>query len=166
MVNNLLELSRLNRYELPVTKLETDLKALIQNVLELMAEKTLRFGFAVEYNLENVTSFIDGEKIKQVIINLIDNAVKHSEGDKIVVKLWKEDMVHISISDNGKGIPKENIKYIAEPFYRLDKSRSRKLGGSGLGLSICRDIIDAHGGTLDINSVVGVGTTVTISLQP
>jgi two-component system sensor histidine kinase ArlS len=166
MVNNLLELSRLNRYELPITKEKADLKAIIQNVLELMAEKTLRFRFAVKYELENVTSFIDGEKIKQVVINLMDNAVKHSEGDKIVVKLWKEDMVHISVSDNGKGIPEENIKYITEPFYRLDKSRSRKLGGSGLGLSICRDIIDAHGGTLDINSVVGIGTTVTISLQP
>ncbi|HHW48906.1 MAG TPA: HAMP domain-containing histidine kinase [Clostridiaceae bacterium] len=166
MVNSLLELSRLNRYELSVEKTQTDLKTLIETAMELMAERAKRSGFTVECSLQNVTALVDGEKIKQAIINLLDNSIKYSEGDRINIRLWKEELVYISVTDNGKGIPEDDLKHITEPFYRVDKSRSRKLGGSGLGLSICRDIVKAHGGELIISSRENHGTTVTISLQP
>jgi two-component system, OmpR family, sensor histidine kinase ArlS len=165
MVNNLLELSRLNRYEFAIQKTKTNLKETIEQAAGLMSDRIKKFGFEIEYNLESVTAMVDGEKIKQVIINLIDNAIKYSEGDYLDVKLWKSDMVYISVCDNGKGIPLADIENISEPFYRSDKSRSRKLGGSGLGLSICKEIANAHGGTMNIDSNKGHGTTVTISLQ-
>src|SRR5690606_18751127 len=98
-------------------------------------ERAKRSGFTIECNLQSVTTLADSEKIKQAIINLLDNSIKYSEGDRINIRLWKEEMVYISVTDNGKGIPKDDLKHIMEPFYRVDKSRSRKLGGSGLGLS-------------------------------
>lgn len=165
MVNNLLELSRLNRYEFAIEKTKTDLKETIEHAVGLMSDRIKKFGFNITLNLEDVTANVDGEKIKQVIINLVDNAIKYSEGDSLSVKLWKTDMIYISVWDNGKGISPDNIKNLSEPFYRADKSRSRKLGGSGLGLSICREIAGAHGGTMNIESSLDHGTTVTISLQ-
>ncbi|HEY9059885.1 MAG TPA: HAMP domain-containing sensor histidine kinase [Pseudobacteroides sp.] len=166
MVNNLLDLSQLNQYEFSVTKKETDLKNVIIKAVELMRDRAGKFGIGIDYQLEDIRARVDGEKIKQVVINIIDNAIKYSEGSLVKLKLWREQGVFIEIRDNGIGIPKDDIKSITEPFYRVDKSRSRKLGGNGLGLSICMEIIDAHGGKLDIDSPEGEGTIVTISLQP
>ena len=165
MINNLLELSQLNRYELSVAKEETDLKALIEKVSSLMMDRAKKFGLDIITDLEQVSSNIDGAKIKQVLINLMDNAIKYSEGNIIEISLRREETIKIRISDNGIGIPEEDINNIMEPFYRVDKSRSRKLGGNGLGLSICRDIIKAHGGDMTIESKANQGTVVTISLQ-
>jgi signal transduction histidine kinase len=165
MVNNLLELSRLNRYEFALQRTMTDLREIIENAVGLMFDRIKKFGFGIEYNLEDVTAMVDGEKIKQIVINLIDNSIKYSEGDYLTIRLWKSDMVYISISDNGKGIAQTDIDNISQPFYRADKSRSRKLGGSGLGLSICKEIANAHGGTMKIDSETDKGATVTITLQ-
>lgn len=166
MVNNLLELSKLNRYELAIEKTNTDLKTIIEQACSFMRDRADKFGIKISCELSPVNAMVDGEKIKQVIINLLDNAIKYSEGDMITVKLWKEEFIQISVGDNGKGIPQSNLNKLIEPFYRVDKSRSRKLGGSGLGLSICREIIELHGGQIHISSTEGKGTIVTISLQP
>jgi signal transduction histidine kinase len=166
MVNSLLELSRLNRYDLAVEKKNSELNIILEQACSLMRDRAEKFGIKVIYELAPVKAMVDGEKIKQVIINLLDNAIKYSEGDLITVRLRKEEMVHICVSDNGKGIPQFYVNSLTEPFYRVDKSRSRKLGGSGLGLSICREIIELHGGQININSEEGKGTTVTILLQP
>jgi signal transduction histidine kinase len=166
MVNSLLELSQLSRFEFPILKEETDLTELIHQALELMQDRAKKFGFDILKELDHVTVNIDREKIKQVIINLIDNAIKYSEGDTIEIKLSKGKTVDISVSDNGTGIPEEDIANITEPFYRVDKSRSRKLGGNGLGLAICKEIINAHDGYIVIESNENSGTIVTISLQP
>ena len=165
MINNLLELSQLNRYELSVAKEETELKALIEKVSSLMMDRAKKFGLDIITDLEQVSSNIDGAKIKQVLINLLDNAIKYSEGNTIEISLRREENIKIRISDNGIGISEEDINNIMEPFYRVDKSRSRKLGGNGLGLSICRDIVKAHGGDMTIESKANQGTVVTISLQ-
>lgn len=166
MVNSLLELSQLKRYDLAVELTNTDLKTILEQACRLMRDRANKFGIKVSYDLAPVNAMVDGEKIKQVVINLLDNAIKYSEGDIITVQLWKETFVQISISDNGKGISQSYINSLTEPFYRVDKSRSRKLGGSGLGLSICREIVELHGGEMTINSIEGKETIVTISLQP
>lgn len=166
MVNNLLELSQLNQYEFSISKKETDIKNIIIKAVELMKDRAGKFGITINCQLQDFKASVDEEKIKQVVMNIIDNAIKYSEGSLIEIKLWKEQDIYIKIRDNGIGIPKADIESITEPFYRVDKSRSRKLGGNGLGLSICMEIIDAHGGKLDIDSPEGEGTIVTISLQP
>ncbi|MDP4181700.1 MAG: ATP-binding protein, partial [Bacillota bacterium] len=107
----------------------------------------------------------DPLRIKQAVVNIIDNAIKYSQKGKITVKLYeKQDNVLLEIADNGRGIPEELKDKIFEPFYRVDKARSREIGGNGLGLSITKEIIDKHGGEIVIESSLGIGTKVIISL--
>jgi two-component system sensor histidine kinase BaeS len=109
---------------------------------------------------------IDSQRIKQVMYNLLENAVAHTgpEG-RITVRTWQEDnRVFISVADNGEGIPAEDLPFIFERFYRVDKSRTRATGGTGLGLTIARRLVEAHGGRIDVRSQPGQGSTFTFSL--
>jgi signal transduction histidine kinase len=105
-------------------------------------------------------------KLKTIIalFNLVDNSLKAtSGGSKIIIDIEEfENTVCIYIKDFGRGMIDEDVKKVLEPFYRVDKSRSRKDGGVGLGLSICDEIIKRHNGRLEINSKLGEGTTVKI----
>jgi signal transduction histidine kinase len=107
---------------------------------------------------------MDELKIKQVIIILLDNAIKYSS-DKIEIFLEKnEEYAVIRVSDYGIGIPKEEIKHIFERFYRVDKARSRETGGTGLGLAIAKNIMKQHKGEIKIRSEEGKGTDVDLLL--
>ena len=98
--------------------------------------------------------------------NIISNSIKYcSKGDKIQVfagSLYNN--VYIKVEDSGKGIPKADLEHVFERFYRVDKARSRDKGGTGLGLSIAKEIIESHGGTIQIESEFGRFTRVTINL--
>jgi two-component system phosphate regulon sensor histidine kinase PhoR len=109
---------------------------------------------------------IDSHRIKQVLYNLMENAIAHTpKGGKINVSAREQDNeVFVSIADTGEGIPPEDIKLIFERFYRVDKSRTRATGGSGLGLTIAKRLVEAHGGTITVQSTVGQGSTFTFSL--
>ena len=114
------------------------------------------------------TVFADKEKIRQVFINLVDNAVKYGkQHGTIEASFYKIDgqRVLIEISDDGAGISEEHLDRIFERFYRTDLARSRNVGGSGLGLSICKHIIEAHGQTIHVRSKIDVGTTFGFMLQ-
>jgi two-component system, OmpR family, phosphate regulon sensor histidine kinase PhoR len=115
-----------------------------------------------------LTVHADKEKIRQVIINLIDNAIKYGkQNGQIEASAYKIEgkKILIEISDDGLGIAEEHIARIFERFYRTDTARSRKVGGSGLGLSICKHIIEAHGQTIHARSTVDVGTTFGFTLD-
>jgi len=103
----------------------------------------------------------DKVKLRQLFLNLIDNAIKYNnEFGKVEISLYKENKTAIFvITDIGIGIPKESINKIFERFYRVDKARSRELGGSGLGLAIAKWIVDLHKGTIEVNSELGKGST-------
>ncbi|MBN1634159.1 MAG: two-component sensor histidine kinase [Ignavibacteria bacterium] len=104
--------------------------------------------------------FCDSDAIKQVMMNLIDNAIKYTpEGGKILITTTSVDgEIFISVRDSGMGIPQEDIPRIFERFYRVDKTRSRDMGGSGLGLSIVKHIIELHNSKITVESKVGEGT--------
>ena len=106
------------------------------------------------------------DKLEQVIINIISNAIKYTpSGGRIEVfsgKLYSD--IYIKVTDNGIGIPKENLPRIFERFYRVDKARSRDTGGTGLGLAIAKQIMDEMGGDIKITSEVDEGTEVTITV--
>ena len=109
----------------------------------------------------------DKEKIRQVLINLVDNAIKYGKQNGVIeASFYNVDgrTVLIEISDDGYGIAEEHLPRIFERFYRTDLARSRKEGGSGLGLSICKHIIEAHGETMHVRSKIDVGTTIGFSL--
>lgn len=133
-------------------------------------EKTVRINMdagkiQTEFSFEDAYICVDYDLIKSVIINLIDNSVK-ANADKIrVMGYIKEKSYIMEVADDGMGIPEEELKRVKEAFYMVDKSRSRRQHGAGLGLALCDRIIKLHKGTLEIESRYGEGTTVRIILQ-
>lgn len=116
---------------------------------------------------ENIIVHIDQKRFDQVMMNLLDNALKYSVQDTTVsidVRVEKGYIV-IIISDEGTGIPEDDLPHIFERLYRVDKSRSRTTGGTGLGLAIVKEIIEAHGGSIYAESIYGKGTKMIITLQ-
>jgi signal transduction histidine kinase len=108
----------------------------------------------------------DEIRLTQVLLNLLDNAVKYTnEGGKITIDVFeKDDFVQVDITDTGIGIPEEDLPRIFERFYRVDKARSRQLGGTGLGLSIVKHIVLAHGGKVWAKSKLGIGSTFSFTI--
>jgi len=112
--------------------------------------------------------YADKQKIYRAILNLVSNALKYKrEGSGIVEINLKDnhDKVDVIIEDNGVGIPQEDLRRIFERFYRVDKSRSKDKGGSGLGLSIVKHIVEAHNSQIKVSSKVGEGSTFWFSLM-
>jgi signal transduction histidine kinase len=110
---------------------------------------------------------LDYKRMQIVIKNLLDNACKYSKEGSAPVKVKLDkmpDIIKLTITDDGIGIPEEEIPYLFEPFYRVDRSRSKKSGGYGLGLNLCRKIVEAHGGVITIANNPGGGTVVAITL--
>jgi two-component system sensor histidine kinase VicK len=120
----------------------------------------------VQLPVETVTHYFDRDKVKQVLINVIQNAYKFTgPGNSITVSLKDTGTAAvIRVRDDGIGIPAADVERVFERFYRVDKARSRDFGGTGLGLPIAREIIDAHGGTISLTSEPEQGTEVCITL--
>lgn len=115
----------------------------------------------------NVTVGCDSDQLKQVLLNLFLNAVQHTDENtgRIALSLgMTAHEVRLSVTDNGIGIQKEHIPYLFERFYRSESSRTRKSGGAGLGLAITKSIVDAHGGTIEVASEEGKGSTFLVTL--
>jgi two-component system, OmpR family, sensor histidine kinase VicK len=107
----------------------------------------------------------DPERLREVIINLFDNAVKYSEKGKITIGLTGDDkVVQFRISDQGFGIPAEDVSHLFQKFYRVDNSATRTIGGTGLGLFICRKIVELYNGRIWVESQVDKGSTFYINL--
>jgi signal transduction histidine kinase len=118
----------------------------------------VKFSDALEIN-------VDSEQIKTVFKNIFANAIKFSKAESDPVQIMVRQEPHytvVLIIDNGIGIQPEEISFIFEPFYRVDKSRAKDTGGYGLGLSLCKTIMDAHNGKIEVASEPGEGTTVSL----
>ena len=168
IIEDLLSLSELELSKDCLSKTEFDLKKLTDEI-------TLSFGYAldtkrhmlsIDQQGDDFKIKADKDKIEQVIVNLIDNAVKYTnEGGQInIYILDQQNDITVTIRDNGIGIPKEDVDRVFERFYRVDKARSRELGGTGLGLGIAKHIILAHNGEISIESEINKGTKVLIRL--
>jgi two-component system phosphate regulon sensor histidine kinase PhoR len=145
----------------------------IDDVLQIFAETAARAGVRIAANVEPGTPALqaDGDRVRQVLINLVDNAVKYTPaGGQVRVRAApvsggeQGDMVAIVVEDTGVGIPAQDLPRLTERFFRVDKARSRELGGTGLGLAIVKHIVQAHGGSLSISSMLGQGTAVRVLL--
>jgi two-component system sensor histidine kinase VicK len=161
LVKDLLELSRLDNSQFSLEKEITDLDSLIKRSIKhnsILAEKKSQ---TISYQPPGSEAFIfaDTGRINQVLTNIISNAVKYSqEGAKIDIAAKVGDFIDVSISDNGIGISKDDLKRVFERFYRADKARSREMGGTGLGLAIAKEIMEAHGYKINAYSELGKGT--------
>ncbi|KYD07977.1 cell wall metabolism sensor histidine kinase WalK [Heyndrickxia sporothermodurans] len=167
LVNDLLKLSKMDSRDYQLNKEWV-------NIIEYFHHVIDRFEMAKEQNvtfkrkLPNADLFVevDLDKLTQVLDNIISNALKYSpEGGQITFRARElNEMIELSISDQGMGIPKDNLKKIFERFYRVDKARTRKMGGSGLGLAIAKEMVEAHGGEIWARSEEGKGTTIYLTL--
>jgi len=168
LVEDLQELSLADAGELKMNFQPENISDLIDETVAALNPKATSKELTLTSELPDVipTINIDSHRIKQVIYNLMENAIAHTpKGGKINVSAREQDnKVFVSIADTGEGIPPEDIKLIFERFYRVDKSRTRATGGSGLGLTIAKRLVEAHGGTITVQSTVGQGSTFTFSL--
>lgn len=154
-----------------VDKSDFDVFDLIDNVFELMefeSEKnTISLNYDKDYS-EPIFVNADQERILQVLTNLVVNSLKYGIKNgftKVSVEDFNKDKILVKVSDNGEGIDEHHLPRLFERFYRIDKNRSRKKGGSGLGLSIVKHIIEAHQEQIFVESTVGVGTEFSFTLQ-
>ncbi|QOX62219.1 HAMP domain-containing histidine kinase [Anoxybacterium hadale] len=166
LVSDLERLARIESSNLKLNKTELDLAALTARIL-VSFEKDLK-DKNLNAEIHGSCSLIsaDSDRMSQVLVNLISNAVKYTlEGGEINITLSdKEASVVFNIRDNGIGIPKEELPFIFERFYRADKSRNRNTGGTGIGLAIVKSIVSAHGGTVEAESRLNEGSDFTMIL--
>lgn len=171
LINDLDEITKLESGKLELHYQNFIIQDLIYEVFESLSYKieAKRIKCSIKKACEQpVTVDADKEKIRQVLINFVDNAIKYGNVEgKIEASVYKtEDGKYlIEISDNGSGIAEEHLPRIFERFYRTDYGRSRNIGGSGLGLSICKHIIEAHGQIIHVRSKPLVGSTFGFTLK-
>jgi signal transduction histidine kinase len=168
LVADLQELSLADAGELKMAFQPEDAAALIRDTIAAINPKVIVKNISVSVVLPDTLSpvNIDARRIRQVLNNLLENAIAHTPtGGKIEVTAREEGkLVFITIADNGEGIPEKDLPMIFERFYRVDKSRTRATGGSGIGLTIVKRLVEAHGGTINVASTVGQGASFTFSL--
>lgn len=171
LVSDLDEITKLESGEQPLYKKNFIIQELIKEVYESLSIKTSarKIKCSIKKGCEQSRMVnADKEKIKQVITNLISNAVKYGKDNgNIVASIYNTDGEHVlvEISDDGIGISEEHLPRIFERFYRTDSGRSRNVGGTGIGLAICKHIIEAHGQTVHVRSKPDVGTTIGFTLD-
>ena len=140
---------------------------LVAGLLEHLKRVYAQKGIALQYRTAEGTCFLEPDLFKTLLVNLMDNARKALDNGGYIY-VWQEmlpDGCRVRVLDNGRGIPPEALTHLTEAFYRVDKSRSRAQGGAGLGLSLCNEIVQLHGGTMQFESRVGNGTVVTVELK-
>jgi two-component system, OmpR family, phosphate regulon sensor histidine kinase PhoR len=171
LLNDLDEISKLERGELVLYKQNFVIQELVKEVFESLSMKAeaRHIRYSIKKGCESPLSVhADKEKIRQVLTNLVENSIKYSkEGGSIVASMYITDGKHIliEISDDGIGINEKHLLRIFERFYRTEEGRSIDVTGSGLGLSICKHIVEAHGQTIHVRSREDIGTTVGFTLE-
>lgn len=166
LVDELRKLAKFDSGKDNLNKEIVNLKNYIKSIAYNYEGKALEKNIVIKYQLENIEALIDKEKFAQVIINILSNAIKYNNGNNaIYIKVFKKNnSINISIKDSGIGIPKSEYKNIFERFYRLDKSRGANEKGAGVGLTIAKSIVNAHGGEIEVYSEINKGSEFIISL--
>lgn len=168
LIDDLFQMSRIDAGGTQLEVGPNSLGDLVSDTLERFAhqamEKDIDLVGSVEEGIDPVQ--MDSQKIGRVLANLVANAIRHtpSKGKVNVSAIWLDGAVAVSVSDTGEGIDPEDIPLVFDRFYRGDKSRSRTTGGSGLGLTIARGLVLAHGGSIRVESEPGEGTCFTFTL--
>ncbi len=169
LVNDLLTLSRADSEALDLQQEPVDLTRLVQATVDRLTPQAeaRELVLQVQASPNSPVVLADPDRIEQVLVNLLDNAIKYSRpGGMVMVSVdgVRRQAVQVQVRDQGMGIPAEDLARIGKRFYRADKARSRAEGGSGLGLAIAQALVEAHGGKLWLESQEGEGTTVTFTL--
>jgi signal transduction histidine kinase len=167
IVESLLAISRLDAGEARMERTRFDLAEIAATTTEQMRLLAEDKNIALQTDAAQAVE-VEGDRarLKQVIVNLLDNAIKYTlENGSVRVKVSAEDMTAVlEVADTGTGIPRDALPHIFERFYRVDKARSRQMGGAGLGLAIVKSIVAAHGGEVKVESAEGQGSRFRVEL--
>lgn len=165
MTERLLELSKLKKYDFELDKKVVQIAEIIDSACQSLEYKAKQKNIEFRLHLDNVRHSVDPELMKQVILNILDNSIKYSNSEYIDIYLNRhKNITKILIKDKGIGISDEDKEKIFDPYFKGDKSRNSSSEGWGLGLSIVREIIEKHGGTITMTSQEGKGTETIIEL--
>ena len=165
LANDLLTLARSDLGELSLAVGELDLHALVAETVRRIQPLAAEYGTQITLVGPDQPLWLEGDpdRLQQVLLILLDNALKYGQGGQVTVQVERQGhQATVHVVDNGPGIPTEALQKVFDRFYRLDPARPT--GGSGLGLSIARSLVTAHGGKIEVTSVLGKGTTVTVRL--
>jgi len=171
LVNDLHDLSLLEAGEINLELRATDMEALLQQLAATLGPNAQARGVTLKTLLEGDAGFVayaDADRILQVLHNLTSNALRYTlPGGQITLALERHaDHIECSVTDTGSGLSPEALTLVFERFWRADKARGRQGGGSGLGLSICKKLVEAHGGQMTVSSAPGQGTCFRFTLPP
>lgn len=159
LFSELIEIAKLEYREDVIHPERFDLQDLIDEVCEIVEAQAIDKGLELSWSNPALEVYADVNRIRQVLTNLIENAVAYTETGNVHCRMRRHgDKARVEIVDTGKGIPEEHLDRIFERFYRVDTARSRKMGGTGLGLSIVKQILQAHGEPIHVESTKGRGT--------
>jgi signal transduction histidine kinase len=166
LVDELLLLSKYSKDNLKDNFVNCDFNAILLEVLEKYLPIAEEKNIILEIEkFEKTTKKANFALISVIFSNLIDNAIKYTPKYKnIYISLYQDDKIHFIIKDEGIGIPKDKLSLVTDRFYRVDESRNKKIKGFGLGLSIVKNSVELHGGTLFIDSTKGAGTTLHVEI--
>lgn len=170
LIDDLLVLSRLESHQMPMVMEAVDMRELVSSIAEgfkkQAKDKGIKLSMSFDENLPRIVS--DRGRVEQVMLNLLDNAIKYTpSGGMVAVAVCLSDgEIRVDVKDTGIGIPPADIPRIFERFYRVDKARSRDLGGTGLGLAIVKHIIHSLNGKVWVESTHSLGSTFSFTLKP
>jgi signal transduction histidine kinase/class 3 adenylate cyclase len=167
LINDILDFSKLREKDITLALQPVDLKTIVEVDLRIMQPSTLGKDLRLVNNIDQHIPAVvaDENRLQQILLNLVGNAVKFTGRGSVTVSAREENgMVAIAVADTGIGIPADKLKDIFVPFEQADSSAQRQFGGTGLGLTITKQLVELHGGTLYVQSVEGEGTTFTFTL--
>lgn len=169
LISDLLVLSELESGMVRLDCHPVQLEEVVEHVVVLLSQRAAQKEIAVsaDYCKDGKTVSADKAKLEQILINLLDNAIKYSpdHGLITIATAAAGPMVKVSITDTGLGIPAKDLQRVFERFYRVDEARSREQGGTGLGLSIVKHLVQVHGGSITVESLLGKGSTFIFTLR-
>ena len=167
LVKNLLDLAKMDENTFTVSKEYFGAQTFFENIVKLVGPsfemKNIKLILLCENNFQ---VHADSLRLEQIVLNLLDNALKYSkENTEVTLTVRKkEKKTIISVIDFGIGIPTDEVEFVFEKLYRVEKSRSRSFGGSGIGLAVVKELVEAHGGSIEVKSIYGNGSTFTVTI--
>ena len=168
LVNDLLDIAKIEAGKLKIYPCAVQLQPLVKDVFGMMEHmakaKSVRLETVLDPDLTTVEA--DPERLKQILLNLVNNAIKfNNEGGVVQLTVYRaQDQVAFEVKDSGIGIPQQNLESLFQKFYQVDSSNSRAYGGTGLGLALCQQLAEFHGGKIAVQSTMGEGAVFTLRI--
>ncbi|MEZ9822966.1 sensor histidine kinase [Shewanella sp. 10N.286.45.A1] len=168
IINDLLDLSKMSAGMLQIVEVDFSPAKLCQMIFDIFKQRTEDLGLIFSFNAhQNIPQILlgDPDRIKQILVNLIGNALKFTQQGEIKVDItWEQEKLHLTVQDTGCGIPEDKVATLFDPFTQVNNSNNRSFEGTGLGLAICKQLVDEMNGTISLSSVLGEGSCFKVAL--